>query len=226
MTYNIFDKTDKGRDEIATRENRLPPRLRTLLLLVDGKRDAVELMGKVAGLGLDEKSLVELLEGGFIQVSTGQERIVPVAKTASLPPTPPAAVSTAAAAKTEAADHVSMPELAQAQIGESPSAVVQPVSAPTATADSSAEATTSKPVAGLREGETQFQALYNFFNETIRSAIGLRGYAIQLKVERCNTISDFKAFRQTYLDAVLKAKGSEMERSLRERLDTLLQLGD
>ncbi len=78
----------------------------------------------------------------------------------------------------------------------------------------------------LREGETQFQALYNFFNETIRSAIGLRGYGMQLKVERAGTIADFKALRQPYLDAVLKAKGPELEHSLRNRLDQLLSLGD
>ena len=78
----------------------------------------------------------------------------------------------------------------------------------------------------LRDGETQYQALYNFFNETIRSAIGLRGYALQLKVERATTIADFRALRQAYLEGVLKAKGPELEHSLRNRLDQLLSLGD
>ena len=40
------------------------------------------------------------------------------------------------------------------------------------------------------------------------------------------SIADFKALRQPYLDAVLKAKGPELEHSLRNRLDQLLKLGD
>jgi hypothetical protein len=78
----------------------------------------------------------------------------------------------------------------------------------------------------LRDGETQFQALYNFFNETIRNVIGLRGFTMQLKVERASTIADFRALRQSYLEAVRKTKGAEMERSLRDRLDQLLSVGD
>ncbi len=61
----IFDKTDKGREEIATRKYRLAPRLRTLLLLIDGKQTTGQLLQKIAGL--DEQSIDELLDGGFIQ---------------------------------------------------------------------------------------------------------------------------------------------------------------
>jgi hypothetical protein len=61
----IFDKTDKGREEIATRTHRLAPRLRTLLLLVDGKQTTEQLLQKITGL--DEQSVNELLDGGFIQ---------------------------------------------------------------------------------------------------------------------------------------------------------------
>jgi hypothetical protein len=224
MTNNIFDKTDKGRDEIATRENRLPPRLRTLLLLVDGKRDAVELVAKVAGLGLDEKSLVELLDGGFIKISPMTEHTITAAKVTAAPSTSPTLHSPQSEVVVNA--DISQPVNPPSEISLVATLTDSKTSESVATTTSSEEPATNKPTAGLREGETQFQALYNFFNETIRSAIGLRGYAIQLKVERCSTITDFKALRQPYLDAVLKAKGSEMERSLRERLDTLLQLGD
>jgi hypothetical protein len=60
----IFDKTGKGREEIATRKYRLPPRLRTLLLLIDGKQTTDQLLQKIAGL--EEQSIEELLSGGFI----------------------------------------------------------------------------------------------------------------------------------------------------------------
>jgi hypothetical protein len=63
--HRIFDKTDKGREEIATRKYRLAPRLRTLLLLIDGRQSTGQLLQKIAGL--DEQSINELLDGGFIQ---------------------------------------------------------------------------------------------------------------------------------------------------------------
>lgn len=176
MTSRIFDKTDKGREEIATRKYRLAPRLRTLLVLVDGKQSADDLLKKVAGIGLSEESVSELLNDGYIQVAFTAE---------------PAPTS----------------------ISAQP-AVILP-SEPAAAAESI-----------LPEGENQFVAIYHFYTETIRSTIGLRGYGLQLKVEKAASIDDFRQLRQPYLDAVLKAKGNEMARSLRDRLDQLLFLGE
>lgn len=175
MTTAIFDKTDKGREEIATRSHHLAPRLRTLLVLIDGKQNIDGLLKKVAGLGLDESSIAELLEAGFIQES-GQDSTAAPAEIPSEKPAP-----------------VAEPEDGSALI--------------------------------LPEGENQFEAIYHFYNETIKNTIGLRGYGLQLKVEKANSIEDFRALRQAYLEAVLKAKGSEMARSLRDRLDQLLYLG-
>ncbi len=268
MTTTIFDKTETGRDEIATRAKHLPPRLRTLLLLVDGKRDTVELMVKVAGLGLDEKSLVELLEGGFIQVAGGAPAKdeapmahVAAANSASMPAALPITNADSKPASGPFADPVAISTATQAPIpapaldATASSVPAAPAVSP-ATAPATAHAATapappdaSSPAASgdqaatrpgtasqsdinaanagiLREGETQFQALYNFFNETIRSVIGLRGFTMQLKVERAATIADFRLLRPAYLEAILKAKGPEMHRSLRDRLDQLLSLGD
>lgn len=230
MPTTIFDKTDNGRDEIATRANHMAPRLRTLLVLVDGKRDTVELMAKVAGLGLDEKSLVELLEGGFIQVSDGA---MPVAAAI---PAQPAAIALAPVQVVEAVVEAAIgPEIGPG-VSVSVSTLVVPAEAPApAMSDVSAPPTPGAAsqcdidaanLGILREGETQFQALYNFFNETIRSVIGLRGFTMQLKVERASTVADFRLLRQSYLEAVSKAKGPEMEHSLRNRLDQLLSLGE
>ena len=170
----IFDKTDKGREEIATRKHHLAPRLRSLLVLVDGKHRTEDLLRKVAGLGLTEQALTELRENAFIEATDA----LPVAAAAT-----------------------------------------------TATAPAEPVETSAQSEAGDSLGESQFQTLYNFFTETIRSTLGLRGYALQLKVERCTSIDDFRMLRQGYLDAVLKAKGNEMMLSLRERLDQLLELG-
>lgn len=152
----VFDKTDKGREEIATRKYQLAPRLRTLLVLVDGKQSVGELLKKVAGIGLTEDSIASLLNDGYIQ------------------PVP----------ASDAAEQI------------------------------------------LSGGPTQFQAIYQFYTGTIKSTIGLRGYALQLMVEKATSVDDFRELRQSYLDAVLKAKGKDTARSRRRQLDQLLYLGE
>ena len=61
----IFRKTAKGLSEIETRANRLPPRLRSMLILVDGKRDAGDLKRLVAQEA--DETLLALAEQGFIE---------------------------------------------------------------------------------------------------------------------------------------------------------------
>jgi hypothetical protein len=185
MTNTVYDKTDKGREEITTRQYRLAPRLRTMLLLFDGKSTAEQVLVKVAGLGLDAHGIAELLEMEFIHELTAATQAVEAGIAAiAQTPTP------------------SAPEPAQ----EEP------------------ESAAAQPVPGLyAEGENQFQTLYNFYNTTIKSTIGLRGYAMQLKVERATSIDDFRALRESYVAAVLKARGPEMARSLSDRLDQLLK---
>lgn len=160
----IYDKTDKGREEITQRKYGLSSRLRPLLVMVDGRKSSDELLAKVAGLGLTADSLAELIEGGYIEAHA-----VPEAAPVAAVPEPPA-----------------------------PRPAAEPVP------------------------ENRFLAVYQFYNETIKSMIGLRGYALQLKVEKAATLEELRQLRQPYLDAVLKAKGNETARSLRSRLDALL----
>lgn len=61
----IFRKTAKGLSEIETRANRLPPRLRSTLILVDGKRDADDL--KLLISQQPEETLQSLADQGFIE---------------------------------------------------------------------------------------------------------------------------------------------------------------
>ena len=61
----IFRKTAKGLSEIETRANRLPPRLRSMLVMVDGKRYAGDLKRLVAQQA--DETLLALAEQGFIE---------------------------------------------------------------------------------------------------------------------------------------------------------------
>lgn len=62
----LYRKTAKGLAELETRSHRLPPRLRQLLILVDGRRGDDELRRLVA-VQADE-SLHALASGGFIEL--------------------------------------------------------------------------------------------------------------------------------------------------------------
>lgn len=75
----VFKKTAKGLHEIETRERRLSPRLRSTLILVDGKRTADDLR-KLVPLGLEE-TLRGLIDEGFVEAFA----TAPVAA----PPPPP-----------------------------------------------------------------------------------------------------------------------------------------
>lgn len=69
----VLHKTDKGINELKTREYRLSPILRTVLILVDGKTDVSGLCKKVLALTQMEESLSTLLKEGF--VSAGNDVI-------------------------------------------------------------------------------------------------------------------------------------------------------
>ena len=165
MNTSIYDKTAKGKEEIATRKHQLATRLRTLLVLIDGRRTEEELLRNVAGLGLGASALAELVEHGYVVLATSY---------ASLPEPSPADTGPA---------HPPIPEPAQI---------------------------------------AQFQSIYDFYNKTIKNTIGLRGFTLQLKVEKASSVAELRELRQAYIEAVQKARGSETAAALARQLDHLL----
>jgi hypothetical protein len=91
----IFRKTAKGVAEIETRAHRLTPRMRSMLILVDGKRDGADLKQLITQQA--DETLLALAEQGFIEAvgetlrTTGA--VAPAADpvAAPAPPPPPAA---------------------------------------------------------------------------------------------------------------------------------------
>ena len=65
----IYAKTPLGLHEIATRERRLSPRLRSALILVDGKRDEEELARLIQNA---DETLQALLEAQLIAAVAGK----------------------------------------------------------------------------------------------------------------------------------------------------------
>lgn len=64
----LFGKTVAGREALTTRPAGLGPRLRSLLIMVDGKRNLAEFEKLTAGEATAAHSLEELLAAGWIEV--------------------------------------------------------------------------------------------------------------------------------------------------------------
>lgn len=62
----VYRKTEKGQAEIATRQNQLAMKLRSALIMVDGKRTDEELLRMIPGDGHD--LLQQLRDQGYIEV--------------------------------------------------------------------------------------------------------------------------------------------------------------
>lgn len=98
---SVFQKTEKGRQEIAKRTHRLESRKRMLLIVVDGQSDAEALAAKVAHLEDPLELLEALVAEGFVEPAGG-EAVAPAARAPATPVragparTPAAAPSTAA----------------------------------------------------------------------------------------------------------------------------------
>jgi hypothetical protein len=200
MLKHIYDKTDKGREEIATRKYHLPARLRSLLVMIDGHRPLEVLMKNFGPLGLTPEHVTELLNDDYVAlIDDGEPEPVPE-PAASDKPAPLTARQRELARRKASArlHHEHEEELAAA--GAGPDTI---------------------QAAGMSPAE-RHMAVQEFYTQTIKSTLGLRGMMLQLKVEKCATIDDFRELRDVYLEAVLKAKGREMALSLSGRLDQLL----
>jgi len=91
MNPNVrFTKTDKGQDEIRNRTHRLNPKLRQILVLVEGTKPIGELLAAAASLGGDATVLEALVRDGFIAPIDGPPA-APAVPAAAAPAVAPAA---------------------------------------------------------------------------------------------------------------------------------------
>jgi hypothetical protein len=66
----VLHKTEKGVEEIGTRKYRLEQKLRTILIVVNGKATAAELLQKFESIGDVRPMIEQLLAGGFVREAT------------------------------------------------------------------------------------------------------------------------------------------------------------
>lgn len=88
----VFSKTDQGREAMSTRPAGLGPRLRSLLIMVDGKRSVGELDKLLGSEGAAAPLLEQLIAQGWIESQTPS---APPVLTAVVDATPAAAAAPA-----------------------------------------------------------------------------------------------------------------------------------
>jgi hypothetical protein len=98
----LFRKTAKGQNEVETRANRLPPRLRAALILVDGRRSEDDLAKLVAADA--PQVLRTLLDDGYIEAV-----LAPAPKPATAAPVAPPAAARPGAPVNSVPGVLSMP---------------------------------------------------------------------------------------------------------------------
>lgn len=108
----VFHKTDKGLQEIATRAYKLPARERSVLILVDGKSTAQQIIDKARHFGDAEQFLSDLLGQGFIErlVLAPPTEVLPADTSAEAQTIAPVPVVSLASAK-EFAAHFLLDEI-------------------------------------------------------------------------------------------------------------------
>lgn len=169
MRDRVYSKTEAGQREIQTREMRLAPRLRSLLVQVDGKRSVEGLLQMLGTAGISEEHFTQLAEAGLISAPVSVSPIAPV-------PVPSVA---------------------------SPS-----------------NAGGSLAVQAERQ-----MALYSTCNEAISRHLGLKGFKLQLQLEKLAGVEDYRRFGEILVEAVHKARGEDEAEALRGRLGSLLSSG-
>jgi hypothetical protein len=209
MQISIYDKTDKGREEIATRKWHLPSRMRSLLVLINGKKTDADIVQKIGGLGLNSQSLQELLDDGFIQrVSVESDQVDTILDQQSdnldltqNPSSPDLQVNTLGSIDALEESQT----IFDASEDENP-AWNQDLDALLAKFDED-------------KTESRVQMMKRYLAESIKEHLGLKGFFLQRKLQKAQNLYDIHTFRQAYVSAVLHSKGKDLAIELRDQFD-------
>ena len=207
MVDPIYHKTEAGQEEIRTRARKLEHKLRALLLIVNGERVKSALLAQVSGMGVSEEAFDTLLELGLIEPLPEPAEAAPSAVRAPLPAKREARAETnlfaaysgfnSAAGKgiDDRVDVLADTTIAPAMVATAPSAPA---------------------------GADGYKRLYHFYTDVIGNHLGLRGYVLQVKVEKASTVVELAALRDMLGTALQKAKGDITAHAIVDQLDDLL----
>jgi len=211
MVNPIYRKTEAGHEEIRTRARKLDHKLRALLLIVNGERAKSELFAQVSGMGVAEEAFDTLLALGLIEPMAGAATPAPATQAGAGPDKPATRRAPAETNLFAAYSAFNTPE------GKGIDDVLADTTIASGTNVQSAAPGQSAPL-----GADSYQRLYHFFTDVIGNHLGLRGYVLQVKVEKAATLVELAALRDTLGVALHKAKGEITARAIVDQLDEML----
>ncbi len=202
MQIIIYDKTDKGREEIATRKWQLPSRMRSLLVLIDGKKSDAEIVQKIGGLGLNLQSLQELQDKEFIQRVSVEA--LPAPDDLDL---------------TQEAANVTLDSNTLGSIDALEES--QTIFEPSPDQDEAWNLDLDRLLDDDEdeEKESRVDMMKRYLGENIKENLGLKGFFLQRKLQKMQTLDDLHVFRQAYVSAILHSKGKDKAIELRDEFD-------
>jgi hypothetical protein len=80
----------------------------------------------------------------------------------------------------------------------------------------------SAPAAAGGGGVEGYQRLYRFYTETISRYLGLRGYLLEMKVEKAANVADLVALRDSLKTSLVKTRGEPETSNVIAQLDLLI----
>jgi len=197
MVDPVFQKTEAGQEEIRTRARKLDHKLRALLLIVNGERPKSALLAQVGGMGVGEEALDTLVELWLLVAETS-EAAKPLATPASTTPQRPA------------------------RSGPPDTNLFAAYSALSKGLDDVLADTAIAPMPVTVGGADSYKQLYHFYTDVIGNHLGLRGYVLQVKVEKAGTVAELAELRDALGAALQKAKGEITARAILDQLDAML----
>ena len=216
MQITIYDKTDKGREEIATRKWHLPSRMRSLLVLIDGKKTDADIVQKIGGLGLNLQSLQELKDEDFIQrvyVESDQVDTQLVLNTNDLD------LTVAPSELNLGAPTLSANTLGSIDALEESQTIFEVAEDEEIVWNNNLDALLAK-YDDDENRESRVDMMKRYLGESIKENLGLRGFFLQRKLQKARSLDDIHAFRHPYIAAILNAKGKDTAVELRDQFDS------
>ncbi|MFZ6817800.1 hypothetical protein [Undibacterium sp. Ji22W] len=211
MQITIYDKTDKGREEIATRKWHLASRMRSLLVLIDGKKTDADIVQKIGGLGLNLQSLQELQDDGFIQrVSVESDQVNTVLDMQSND-----LDLTVSIESTQS--HLEGNTLGSIDALEESQTIFEPSESQDPAWSQDLDALLAKY--DNDNTESRVDMMKRYLSELIKENLGLKGFFLQRKLQKAHNLLDIHTFRQPYISAILHSKGKDKAIELRDQFD-------
>jgi hypothetical protein len=231
---NVYRKTERGLAEIATRQYKLAPRLRSALVVVDGKRSDLELASMIAGE--PQETLQALLEAGFIELA-GDAQAEPAALAAPAgpverPPRPPEPVAAAPvtpevpAAAARAIDDAAVPEEAPGYAPTQPLDDMGEIAGPAATATAAAAKAraAARPAPATTSART-LETTKRHATQWLTEHLGSYADPTNRRIERCESSESLSSAILVARAVVEQQLGAETARRFESEMFAALRRG-